>query len=286
MSSRLAGIPGPVVIGGVGGSGTRLPAHLLHELGFYLGDELNSALDNLWFALLFRRPDWRRAKPAQVPIALRLFERAMMGRPVLEPWERVILRVAVREISDWVFQDQEAAFRWARSMRSSGGPPPAAPGWGWKNPSTHLYMEELDRAFPAMKYIYVIRNGLELVDRGKTRAQVHAWGPVFGIESASAPSVPWQNIELEYWIRANRRALELGPRLFGDRFLVLRYESICECPSETAARVSEFVGVKGDPGLSERFSEFVTPHPSRRDPRQEARWLRSEDLAEVEALGF
>lgn len=286
MSSRPVGVPGPVVIGGVGGSGTRLPAQLLHELGFYLGDELNSALDNLWFTLLLRRPDWRRARPAQVPIALRLFERAMIGGLVLEPWERSILRLAVGEIGGWVFQDTGAPFRWARSMRSSTGPPPGATGWGWKNPSTHLYMEELASAFPVMKYIYVIRNGLELVDRAKTRAQVHAWGPALGIESSSASSVPWQSVELNYWIRANRRALEFGPRLFGDRFLVLRYESICESPLEAVALVSEFVGVKGDPELSKRFSEFVAPHPSRRDRQQEARWLRPEDLAEVEALGF
>jgi hypothetical protein len=286
MSTGTTGIPGPVVIGGVGGSGTRLAAHLLRELGFYLGDELNPALDNLWFTLLFRRPDWRCAKPAQVPIALRLFERAMDGGLVLEPWERAILRVAMREIGDWVFQDKGAPFRWARSMRASAGPPPAAAGWGWKNPITHLYMEELAHAFPAMKYIHVVRNGLELVDRPKTRAQVHAWGPALEIESLSAMGVPWQCVELNYWIRANRRALELGPRLFGDRFLVIRYESVCESPRDAVALVSEFAGVKGDPELSYRFSDFVVPQPSRRDPQQEARWLRSKDLAEVEALGF
>jgi hypothetical protein len=45
----------PVIIGGVGGSGTRLIAQMLKELGFYLGSDLNSANDNLWFTLLFKR---------------------------------------------------------------------------------------------------------------------------------------------------------------------------------------------------------------------------------------
>ena len=45
----------PVAIGGVGGSGTRLIAQILHEAGFYLGDDLSYAIDNLWFTLLFRR---------------------------------------------------------------------------------------------------------------------------------------------------------------------------------------------------------------------------------------
>ena len=43
----------PVAIGGIGGSGTRLIAQCLKELGFYLGGDLNQANDNLWFVLLF-----------------------------------------------------------------------------------------------------------------------------------------------------------------------------------------------------------------------------------------
>ena len=51
-------LDGPVAIGGVGGSGTRVVAEVLKCLGFYLGSLLNSSLDNLWFTLLFKRPDW------------------------------------------------------------------------------------------------------------------------------------------------------------------------------------------------------------------------------------
>src|SRR5690348_1121191 len=45
----------PVAIGGVGGSGTRVVASFLQMLGYFLGDDLNSELDNLWFTLLFKR---------------------------------------------------------------------------------------------------------------------------------------------------------------------------------------------------------------------------------------
>ena len=38
-----------VAIGGVGGSGTRLIARMLGQLGWYLGDDLNESVDNLWF---------------------------------------------------------------------------------------------------------------------------------------------------------------------------------------------------------------------------------------------
>ena len=44
---------GPVAIGGVGGSGTRVIAEILIQLGFYIGSDLNSANDNLWFMLTY-----------------------------------------------------------------------------------------------------------------------------------------------------------------------------------------------------------------------------------------
>ena len=36
-----------IIIGGVGGSGTRVVAHLLKENGIFIGDNLNNSLDNL-----------------------------------------------------------------------------------------------------------------------------------------------------------------------------------------------------------------------------------------------
>ena len=49
---------GPLVIGGMGGSGTRLVAELCSLFGYYLGDDLNIASDNLLYTLIFRRQTW------------------------------------------------------------------------------------------------------------------------------------------------------------------------------------------------------------------------------------
>lgn len=48
----------PIVIGGVGGSGTRVVTAVLQELGVYIGYDLDQAMDNLLFLLLFKRPVW------------------------------------------------------------------------------------------------------------------------------------------------------------------------------------------------------------------------------------
>src|SRR6185503_7042610 len=49
---------GPIVIGGVGGSGTRVVADVLMRLGVHLGCALNHAWDNMLFVQLFKRLRW------------------------------------------------------------------------------------------------------------------------------------------------------------------------------------------------------------------------------------
>src|SRR5581483_5848515 len=74
----------PVAIGGLGGSGTRVVARLLQDLGFYLGADLNDYEDNLWFTLLMKRPRSltriQRHRSRHVHEALGVFESAMAGR--------------------------------------------------------------------------------------------------------------------------------------------------------------------------------------------------------------
>ncbi len=44
---------GPVIIGGIGGSGTRVVAEILTLFGYFMGHDLNSAGDILTYTLLF-----------------------------------------------------------------------------------------------------------------------------------------------------------------------------------------------------------------------------------------
>ena len=55
--SPMSAAPGPVAIGGVGGSGTRVIAAIVESLGFDPGANLNRPRDDLTFTVLFKRPD-------------------------------------------------------------------------------------------------------------------------------------------------------------------------------------------------------------------------------------
>ena len=73
---------GSVVVSGVGGSGTRIIAELLNKMGFYLGNDLNSANDNLLFTLLFKKPKWfmlnSNEKSFEIYKRLNLFKKIML----------------------------------------------------------------------------------------------------------------------------------------------------------------------------------------------------------------
>ena len=84
----------PIAIGGIGGSGTRLIGNILYDLGFYLGDDLNRAYDNLWFTLLLKRRElWPLEEhSAEIRSAVRLFLNAMIYREPLSEVDEKFIR--------------------------------------------------------------------------------------------------------------------------------------------------------------------------------------------------
>ena len=86
----------PLVIGGLGGSGTRVVADILLAQGWYLGQDLNRAKDNLLFTLLFKRPYWRKQLSngvAPFQHHMELFERRTVHDGEVEAFFNEILRV-------------------------------------------------------------------------------------------------------------------------------------------------------------------------------------------------
>ena len=70
-----------MVIGGIGGSGTRVVAQVVRDAGIAIGADLNASLDNLVFSFLFKRTDlWPlEDKADEIQFALSLFCRLERG---------------------------------------------------------------------------------------------------------------------------------------------------------------------------------------------------------------
>lgn len=241
---------GPIAIGGGGGSGTRLVAEILIQLGFYMGSVLNFANDNLWFTLLFKRPKWfiKNAKrESQIFKGLSIFEKVMNGsfRPRGDEFV-FILRAAI-EMSLFGHNYLRAGrglwpLRQIVAMIRSQNPDPSRYiGWGWKEPNTHMYIPYLSRHFNNLRYIHIIRHGLDMA-YSRNQTQLHSWGDFFGVRVPDSPAL-LPHALLRYWVESNKRAIALGKELLNKRFLLLNFDELCLNPGQKISMLIDFLGL-------------------------------------------
>ena len=127
----------PVVIGGTGGSGTRLVARLLREMGVELGAQVNGTEDALSFVPLYDR-----------------YVNPYLARGALD----------------------SAAFEadLLKAIREHRGPD-AGKVWGWKNPRSIFLLPVLDGLIAGLKFVHVVRHGLDMaLSSNQNQVRLHA----------------------------------------------------------------------------------------------------------------
>src|SRR4029450_410963 len=118
-------------------------------------------------------------------------------------------------------------------------------GWGWKEPFTHLFLDEFARQVPDLHYVHVLRHGLDMAFSAnlsqlrRVAARVHVPTPP---SRGQAPVA-----QLRLWVATTRRVLDVAPDLFGDRFLLMRYDDLMTAPPENIERLAPFLGIEGVP---------------------------------------
>lgn len=278
----------PVAIGGVGGSGTRLIAQIVDRLGFYIGDVLNPALDNLYFTLLFKRPVWFGDFPSDSTVskAIGIFRTAMTsglsGRVSQDDIDYVGRITAQLELADLPIGADSST---AQKLLESTAPDFAGRiGWGWKEPNTHIFLPSLAAAFEGIRYIHVVRHGLDIAC-SKNQQQPRNWNSLIcGQALDTRASLPGQS--LDYWIAANRRAIRIGEELLGDRFLLLNYDNLCNAPQEGVTILANFLDIDLSHEELEALSELVAPISTGRWKQHGTAMFSDAQLDAVRNLGF
>lgn len=126
----------PLVIGGTGGSGTRVLARILRLGGRYMGVDRNDSED----AMLFAGFDW----------AWGLFYLQRGSTPAM-----------AREFEETI-------------AKHLAGRPDRVP-WGWKHPHSYLLLPFLHERFPDMRFIHVVRDGRDIA-LSHNQQQAHRYG--------------------------------------------------------------------------------------------------------------
>ncbi len=273
------------MIGGLGGSGTRVYAVALRDAGVDMGRLFNAALDNLVFTALFKRPRWfATAGDPAVHRHLTTFTRYSLDRP-FTPADVARLARCVLDHDPTVGRresTERVRHAFARRPRAERR---VAPAWGWKEPNSHLFLPQLIDHFPALRFVYVARHGLDMA-YSENKNQLRNFGDQFGFPfpEGEGPDAEAAS-QLGYWIHMTRRALDLGDRL-GDRFLFLRFDDLCADPEGELHRLLEFAGVEPGDQLPAIAAKVQTPASSGRWRDHLDHPFTEEQVEAVRRFGF
>lgn len=271
----------PIVIGGIGGSGTRLVTQIVQQGGVFFGGDLNEELDNLWFSLLFvRRSIISRSNDDLERLAW-LFVNAMRERhPV--PEELIEL------LDEAAQSDRGPALRKSvlDSARASFDDPGLSPSthtlWGWKQPNSHVLVPMLSQYIPGMKYIYVVRNGLDMAFGYNQNQLKYFWGDLLlesGVDSSPRNA-------LRYWVASYKRNCAYRDFL-GDRLYILNFDLLCNSPDEQIQHLYRFLNLDAAQiDLDSVVQSIVVPGSTGRHKHHDCGQLRTEDVEFVKSLGF
>lgn len=266
----------PIAIGGVGGSGTRLIAEMVRTLGVHLGNDLNRASDTLWFTLLFKRYEILDCGDREFNRLVRILVCGLRGGPPLDPSAEALIRELSRSDrpqhrSNWLQERCE-------SLLASTRQPRPGQRWGWKEPNTHVVIERLWQCIPELRYIHVVRNGLDMAF-SSNQNQLRLWGcRMLGEDGPASPQRA-----LAYWCRVHRRMQALmadNPT----RMHWLDYDALCRYPQQGAAELCRFLGYDSAPLIS--FLDGVRQPAEPRHTRHSIDNFADADLAYVRSLGY
>lgn len=286
--------PNPVVVGGVGGSGTRLVAEILKEVGIDIGGDLNVSADNLWFTLLLKRPQGTsppsRLDDDSVKMALGILEKGFTGKSSLTIKEKLFTyKRALRLILTGHDLLGNGRGRWPLFMAKRIIQAPqqhrGAGRWGWKEPNSHLYLKQLAEVFPELRYVHVVRNGLDMA-YSANQMQFMLWGETYGVERPrTIAEVPRKS--LEYWIRSNNKVMDFAKTMGENQFLSLDFDLLCSSPETEIKKLTDFIGIEVDESrLSQLATMAKTPRRTGRYKAFALNEFSDEQVEQVQRLGI
>jgi hypothetical protein len=267
-----------VAVGGVGGSGTRVLASILSELGFATGPALNAQLDNQWFTLLFKHRGIRQLPALSFVARYRQFRGRMALGAAPEPMdeaERISLLSADRAGQ----HAPERLAEWLVTLQQPGEPAPGGK-WCWKEPNTHVVIDRILDLEPELAYLHVWRDPIYM-SRSKNQNQLAMWGP----EALGNRFEPTRRGSLAHWVAVHRRMIELRDR-FPNRVGLVRFEDLCLSPTATLAGVARFLRLGLDAERIVRLGELIDPTRMIKSERTEFDEYDSRDVAALQSWGL
>lgn len=228
-----------IVIGGIGGSGTRLVSTLLNSLNYYLGNDLNDAKDNLLFSYLFRYKGIFSLSNIQLKKRIDIFLKILNKYKLTDEEKNYLITIKEYHKTDrpkeWFDKKLLKIFEYLDLMNQQ------ILMNAWKAPSSHLFIKDLLEVDSKLKYIYVYRDGLDM-SHSKNLNQLKLWGEtVYNFKNSELNP----HFALKYWCQTNKRMLEISKE-YPNRILLLNFDKLCLKPEEELKNFLSFLSKKNN----------------------------------------
>lgn len=203
-----------VAIGGQGGSGTRLISSILSHSDIYWGECFNDALDNLVFTALFR------SLPFDISIELfeghfEIFKSCMANHSLTLVQSNYIDKFLFDNAGKNVIK----ARKYLATLKNNTGLKRTT--WGWKAPSTHIFLPQLIHCQPELYYVHVMRHGLDMAF-SSNQNQTQNWGEAL----TGKPHRYSPKYQLYYWVCLHKRIHSLQ-EAHPKNIYVLNFDQLC-----------------------------------------------------------
>jgi hypothetical protein len=272
----------PIAVGAVGGSGTRIVTQFLSDAGYYIGSDLNEANDNLWFTFLFKRREILIEPRQTFERMATMFFRRMQGSSHsrincadVEMLQALTSAQHSQYAPDWL-QERTQTF-----LNATSGAHRTHGYWAWKEPNTHVVIDKLLELNAGLRYIHVVRNGLDMA-YSENQNQLQLWGPVFlGHDVRPTP-----RFSLSYWCAVHRRIKAIAERI-PSRVMFLDFDGFCRDPRKGCDDILTFCGRSVPQSVIDDFVTKVRiPESSGRFHSKSIVDLDPEDIEYVSRWGY
>lgn len=195
----------PVLIGSLGGSGSRALVVLLRHAGWAMGEWVGwNTLDSI--PLVFYHARWFRE---------------LIDYPDVSPR---IARRARRELR------RSAELHRSGVVGDSGR-------WGWKQTGSSWFIDLHEDVFPGLRFVHLIRDGRDMAV-AKPHGILRRERAFLGLDPDDLITA-----QLQLWTKNHNRAADTGSRRLGaDRYFEVRYEDLCLKPEGAVPALYRFVG--------------------------------------------
>lgn len=229
-------------IGALGGSGTRAVAKIISELGFFIGDSvnLNSALDNLIYTIMFTEKKIFNSNDI-IKERMIIFDKYMSNEKLkISDFYKFIKSKGGNYFSFY--------FRFIINLnflRKTLFNYKKRKNYAFKEPNSIHYLELFLETFPESKYIFVLRNGLDMAF-SSNKAQLSNFGKFYGLENNVQPNGDFSfnasKLQLDYWIIILEKVNKLKLK-YPNRIHTINHSNLCKNSNNEIINLITFLGL-------------------------------------------